>query len=98
MLTRLQDNLSVLSAELVPLHERLVTIRRKLVTLAAKGGSSKAELKPLQEDLRKIDSLSIIFFSHQGTQILTLHFCPDDEMSVFALAAPLYACHPVNAQ
>lgn len=55
-LNRLQDNLSVLSAELVPLHERLITIRRKLVGLAAKGGSSKAELKPLQEELRKIDS------------------------------------------
>ncbi|KAH9072228.1 hypothetical protein EDB83DRAFT_2361791 [Lactarius deliciosus] len=55
-LNRLQDNLSVLSAELVPLHERLITIRRRLVTLAAKGGSAKAELKPLQEELRKIDS------------------------------------------
>jgi chromosome segregation ATPase len=59
VLNRLQDNLSVLSSELVPLHERLVTIRRKLVTLAAKGVSPKAELKPLQEELRKLDSLSI---------------------------------------
>ncbi|KAH9023228.1 hypothetical protein EDB85DRAFT_1991999 [Lactarius pseudohatsudake] len=42
-LNRLQDNLSVLSAEL-------------LVGLAAKGGSAKAELKPLQEEVRKIDS------------------------------------------
>lgn len=56
VLSRLQDNLSVLSTELLPVHERLVTIRRKLVALAAKGSSSKAELKPLQEDLRKIDS------------------------------------------
>ncbi|KAF8260682.1 hypothetical protein EI94DRAFT_1780424 [Lactarius quietus] len=56
VLKRLQENLSVLSAELVPLHERLVTIRRKLVALGAKGGSPKAELKPLQEELRKIDS------------------------------------------
>jgi Protein of unknown function (DUF2408) len=60
VLGRLHDNLSVLSAELVPVHERLVTVRRKLVALAAKGGSPKAELKPLQEELRKIDSLSII--------------------------------------
>jgi len=56
VLKRLQNNLSVLSVELLPVHERLVTIRRKLVALAAKGCSSKAELKPLQEDLRKIDS------------------------------------------
>jgi Protein of unknown function (DUF2408) len=59
VLGRLQDNLSVLSAELVPVHERLVTVRRKLVALAAKGSSPKAELKPLQDELRKIDSLSI---------------------------------------
>jgi hypothetical protein len=72
VLNRLQDNLSVLSAELVPLHERLVTIRRKLVALAAKGGSPKAELKPLQEDLRKIDSLSIGLFP-QRIRILTPH-------------------------
>ncbi len=62
MLNGLQDNLSVLSAELLPVHERLVTIRRKLVALAAKGGLLKAELKPLQEELRKIDSLSISRF------------------------------------
>jgi hypothetical protein len=55
----LQDNLSVLSVELLPVHERLIAIRRKLVTLAAKGSALKAELKPLQEELRKIDSLSI---------------------------------------
>ena len=58
VLNRMQDNLSVICDELLPLHERLVTIRRKLVGLAAKGGLVKAELKPLQEELRKIDSLS----------------------------------------
>ncbi|KAI0272625.1 hypothetical protein BC834DRAFT_857586 [Gloeopeniophorella convolvens] len=56
LLTRLQDNLAVLSVELVPIHERLVNIRRKLVALAAKEGSHKAELKPLQDELRRIDS------------------------------------------
>jgi hypothetical protein len=55
----LQDSLAVLSVELIPIHEKLVTIRRQLVALAAKDGSHKAELKPLQEELRKIDSLSI---------------------------------------
>ena len=54
----MQDSLSVLSPELVPVHQKLVTIRRQLVALAAKEGSQKAELKPLQEELRKIDSLS----------------------------------------
>lgn len=56
---QLQESLSVLSPELVPLHQKLVTIRRQLVALAAKEGTHKAELKPLQEELRRIDSLSI---------------------------------------
>ncbi|KAJ7923529.1 hypothetical protein B0H13DRAFT_2316472 [Mycena leptocephala] len=38
------ESLSVLSVELVPIHERLVTIRRQLVALAAKEGPHKAEL------------------------------------------------------
>jgi hypothetical protein len=54
----MQDNLSEISPELLPVHERLVTIRRNLVGLVAKGGSVKAELKPLQGELRRIDSLS----------------------------------------
>ena len=113
LLGKLQDSLSVLSPELIPIHERLVNIRRQLVALAAKEtareaaraelraelkGKSvamehepeaadhdadsktptrestpkpamsefkdkdslrvKAELKPIQEELRKIDSLS----------------------------------------
>jgi hypothetical protein len=56
----LQDSLSVFSVELIPIHERLVTLRRQLVALAAKEGSHKAELKPLIEELRKIDSLSLL--------------------------------------
>lgn len=56
----LQDSLSVLSVELIPTHEKLVTLRRQLVALAAKGGThQKVALKPLQEELRKIDLLSI---------------------------------------
>ena len=70
----------MLSAELVPLHERLVTIRRKLVALAAKGDSSKAELKPLQEELRKIDSLSYMIFFLQR---------PEYSRSIFALMMKL---------
>jgi hypothetical protein len=58
VLNRMQDNLS----EISPLHGRLVTIRRKLVGLAAKEGSAKAELEPLQGELRRIDSLSTSHF------------------------------------
>jgi hypothetical protein len=78
VLNRMQDNISVLSVELLPLHERLVTIRRKLVELAARGGSVKAELKPLQEDLRKIDSLSTSHFRLKvwSAQLLMLYFLP----------------------
>lgn len=56
---QLQDSLAVLSPELVPVHQKLVLIRRQLVALAAKEGPQKAELKPIIEELRKIDSLSI---------------------------------------
>jgi len=38
----LQDSLSVLSPELIPIHERLVNIRRQLVALAAKETASQA--------------------------------------------------------
>jgi len=60
IITSLEESLSVLSPELIPIHEKLVHIRRQLVALAAKepveGTSHKAELKPIQEELRKIDS------------------------------------------
>ncbi|KAF9462920.1 hypothetical protein BDZ94DRAFT_1298219 [Collybia nuda] len=59
ILQTLQDSLAVLSVELIPVHQKLVTIRRQLVALAAKEGSHKAELKPLQEELRKIDSARV---------------------------------------
>ncbi|KAG8908631.1 hypothetical protein FRB99_004919 [Tulasnella sp. 403] len=55
VLTHLQDSLSVLSPELVPIHQRLVALRRQLVALAAKPKPSRTDLKPLQEELRKID-------------------------------------------
>ncbi|KAF8967681.1 hypothetical protein BDZ97DRAFT_1802751 [Flammula alnicola] len=56
---QLQESLAVLSPELVPVHQKLVTIRRQLVALAAKGGSQKADLKPLQEELRRLDSTRV---------------------------------------
>lgn len=115
VLRDLQESLSVLSPELIPIHERLVNIRRQLVALAAKETAAqaamseatraavasgretespmpcpdldtadgdaeresktptkdqpnpepvvapklRAELRPIQEELRKIDSLSV---------------------------------------
>jgi len=56
VLSTLQDSLSVISPELIPIHERLVNIRRQLVALAAKEKIQRAELKPLLEALRIIDS------------------------------------------
>jgi Tfp pilus assembly protein PilO len=53
----MHDSLSVLSVELVPIHHRLVSLRRQLAALAAKDHPSKTELKTLMEDLRKIDAL-----------------------------------------
>lgn len=50
------ESLSVLSPELVPLHQRLVTMRRQFATLAAKEQPSKTELQKLIDELRKIDA------------------------------------------
>lgn len=52
----MMDSLSVLSPELVPLHQRLVTMRRQFAALAAKENPSKTDLNALLDDLRKIDS------------------------------------------
>ena len=52
----MHESLSVLSVELVPIHHRLVSLRRQLVALAAKDHPSKAELKNLMDELRKIDT------------------------------------------
>lgn len=59
LVEQLNASLAVLSAELIHVHQRLVNIRRQLVALGAKEGSHKAELKPIQEELRKIDSTRV---------------------------------------
>ncbi|KAF9820642.1 hypothetical protein IEO21_01345 [Rhodonia placenta] len=56
VIRRMQESLAVLSPELVPIHERLVNVRRKLVALAAKETAREAAAAMLQEELRKIDS------------------------------------------
>lgn len=42
VIRRMQESLAVLSPELVPIHERLVNVRRKLVALAAKETAREA--------------------------------------------------------
>jgi hypothetical protein len=88
VLSRLQGNLSVLSVELLPVHGRLVTIRRKLVALAAKGGSTKAEIKPLQEELRNIDSLSTFRFRHEESNTHA-PFLPSPSVAATCALLPL---------
>ncbi|TIC70162.1 hypothetical protein E3Q01_00051 [Wallemia mellicola] len=51
----LVSSLSVLSVELVPIHQRLVAIRRQLAAIVSKDKPQKQEIKPLLEELRKID-------------------------------------------
>ncbi|EJU03829.1 hypothetical protein DACRYDRAFT_49860 [Dacryopinax primogenitus] len=55
-LNALHHSLSELSPELLPIHQKLVTIRRQLVAIAAKAKPSKADMRPLLEELRSIDS------------------------------------------
>ncbi len=55
-LASLLGTLKVLSVELVPLHQRLIAVRRQIVAAAAKPKLPRAEVKQLQEELRKIDS------------------------------------------
>lgn len=56
ILKKLEGTLKVLSVELVPYHQKIVSIRRQLAAAAAKPKPARAEIKALQEELRKIDS------------------------------------------
>lgn len=60
ILCSLQESLSVLSPELIPIHERLVNIRRQLVALAAKETAAQAALKEYEESLALKQQRSII--------------------------------------
>ncbi|WFD44236.1 hypothetical protein MPSI1_002902 [Malassezia psittaci] len=55
IVNKLENKLSVLSVELLPIHQKLVSIRRQLFAAAASPKPQRAEVKQLQEDLRKID-------------------------------------------
>lgn len=56
VLQQLQGTLSVLSVELVPIHQKLVSIRRQIAAAAAKLKPARGEIRKLQEELRAIDS------------------------------------------
>jgi hypothetical protein len=61
--TRLKElitSLSVIGVELVPLHQKLITLRRQLVALSAKGiKTNKAEIDAIAEELRKIEAARV---------------------------------------
>jgi hypothetical protein len=59
VLKTLEGTLSVLSVELVPIHQRLVSVRRQIAAAAAKPKPVKTEIKSLQDELRKIDSIRV---------------------------------------
>ena len=56
ILDSLLESLSVLSPELVPIHQRLVQIRRQLAACAAKTKVVKSDASHLLEELRAIDA------------------------------------------
>ena len=56
VLDRLQESLSVLSVELLPIHKKLVTIRRQLFSAAASPKPAKGDVKALQDELRLIEA------------------------------------------
>lgn len=56
ILKTLMESLGVLNVELVPIHNRLVLLRKQLIALASTPKVNKAEFKPIIEELRKIDS------------------------------------------
>lgn len=58
ILRSLQESLGDLSPELIPIHERLVNIRRQLVALAAKETASQAALKEYEEQLAKQNKIT----------------------------------------
>ncbi|PWN25756.1 hypothetical protein BDZ90DRAFT_233766 [Jaminaea rosea] len=55
VLQQLQGTLSVLSVELVPIHQKLVSIRRQIAAAAARPKPARQEIRKLQDELRAID-------------------------------------------
>ena len=57
-LKELLASLSVICVDLVPLHQKLITLRRRLAALAAQK-TDKADLEVVAEELRKIESSKV---------------------------------------
>ncbi|KAK9318450.1 hypothetical protein V1522DRAFT_408226 [Lipomyces starkeyi] len=55
-LKELQDSLAVVSQELLPTLQKLVSIRRQIVSIGSRAKFSISELKALQEELRNIEN------------------------------------------
>lgn len=51
----LMHSLSFISVELLPLHQRLVALRRELAFMSGEPKLNKTEYKAILEELRKID-------------------------------------------
>jgi len=62
----LQASLSVLSVELVPLHQKIVALRKELSVMSAEPKINKAEFRNILEELRKIDQY--VYHSHYSTR------------------------------
>jgi hypothetical protein len=54
-LNELLNSLSYISVELVPIHQRLVSIRKELASMTAESKPNRTEYKAILEELRKID-------------------------------------------
>jgi hypothetical protein len=51
----LQASLSVLSVELVPIHQKIVALRKQLSVMSAEPKFNKTEFRAIMEELRKVD-------------------------------------------
>ncbi|KAK9464637.1 hypothetical protein V1512DRAFT_212744 [Lipomyces arxii] len=58
-LAELKESLSVISPDLLPTLQRLVSIRRQILSIGSKPKFSISELKVLQEELRHIESTRV---------------------------------------
>ncbi|GAA6028783.1 hypothetical protein JCM8097_007393 [Rhodosporidiobolus ruineniae] len=55
LVTKLSSSLSQLSVELYPLHQRLITLRRSLASIAARPRPSAADVAPILAELRSLE-------------------------------------------
>jgi chromosome segregation ATPase len=66
--TDLQASLSVLSVELVPIHQKIVALRKQLSMMSAEPKFNKTEFRAILEELRKVDQ-SVCFTSRAASTV-----------------------------